>query len=125
MGTTIPAAAGLTVDPDGFLWVSDPTNDKIYKLDTTTGISESGNMGIDPISISPVSNPFTSIASINAAGFPNGASVEVFDLRGRVLHNGYVSGGSFSWDASLDPSGTYLVRVTDQQNSSTARMMKI
>ena len=125
MGTTVPAAAGLTVDPEGYLWVSDPDNDKIYKLDTTTGISESGNMGIDPTTISPVSNPFNSIAAINAAGFADGTSVEVFDLRGRVLHSGYVNSGSFSWDASLDPAGTYMVRVTNQQHSATTRMMKI
>ncbi len=29
----VPNARGLTLDPEGYLWVSDIDNDKIYKVD--------------------------------------------------------------------------------------------
>ncbi len=125
MGSVIPSAAGLAIDIDGFLWVSDPDNDKIYKLDLSSSASDNESFAIEELSISPFCNPFTSTALINAVGFSDEASVEVFDLHGRLLHSGFINGGSFSWDATLDPDGMYLVNVRDQQNSSSLRMTKI
>ncbi len=125
MGTTVPCAAGLTVDPDGFLWVSDPDNDKIYKVDTSSSIEDNNFINISPISVSPVVNPFTSMGMISASGCRDGSFVEVFDLNGRILHSGVISSGSFVWDASTDPAGAYTVRVVDQINTSTTRMIKI
>ncbi len=125
MGTTVPCAAGLTVDTDGFLWVSDPDNDKIYKVDTSTSVEGSSYIDIDPVSLSPVSNPFTSMGMVNASGYRDGALVEVFDLNGRLRHSGQVTSGSFGWDASNDPVGAYTVRVVDGGNSSTTRLIKI
>jgi hypothetical protein len=31
--TVVPYARGITVDSDGYLWVSDPVNDLIYQVD--------------------------------------------------------------------------------------------
>ncbi len=125
MGTTVPSAAGLAVDPEGYLWVSDPENDKIYKLDTSTSIGESSGIPLDGVSVYPVTNPFTSVGMIGTTGYEEYARVEVFDLNGRVLHTGMINNSSFSWEASEDPNGAYVVRVWDTENTSTLRLIKI
>jgi len=124
-GATISCAAGLTVDADGFLWVSDPDNDKIYKLDTSTSVADETTFGIGQVSLTPAVNPFTASVMINATGYSDGTTVEVFDLRGRLLETGTISGSSYFWDASEEAAGTYLIRVSDTVNTSVARLMKI
>jgi hypothetical protein len=37
----IPYARGLEFDPSGFVWVSDPVNDLIYKVDLETALERS------------------------------------------------------------------------------------
>ena len=37
----IPSAGGLTMDTEGYLWVSDPDNDLIYKVDLSTALDRS------------------------------------------------------------------------------------
>ena len=37
----VPNARGVTVDPEGNLWVSDVENDKIYKIQLDTSLSHS------------------------------------------------------------------------------------
>lgn len=34
----VPSATGVAIDPDGYLWVSDMDNDKIYKIDLETSL---------------------------------------------------------------------------------------
>ena len=34
----IPCARGMTMDPDGYLWISDTQNDLIYKVDLSTAL---------------------------------------------------------------------------------------
>ena len=125
MGSTVASAAGLAVDTDGFLWVSDPDSDKIYKLDTTVSIADENTFGISQVSLTPAVNPFTASVMINATGYAEGTTVEVFDLRGRLLETGSISASSYFWDASKEAAGTYLVRVSDTSNSSVVRLMKI
>ena len=55
---------------------------------------------------------------------PNAAAVEIFDIRGRLVYTGSVSNGLFSWNASADPAGTYMIRITGAGNSATLRMVK-
>ena|GEM_PF-478602 len=124
MGTTIPAAAGIAIDPEGYLWVSDPLNDKIYKVETTTSIGGTTEGITSPVTIYPACNPFQSVAFINAVGYPDGASVEVFDIQGRTVTAGSLLYGSFAWNAATSPAGTYLIRVSNSENSSVLRMVK-
>ncbi len=124
MGTTIPEAAGLAMDPDGYLWVSDPGNDKIYKLDISTSITDTTVEVTEQNPIFPAANPFESIAVVNAGGYSDGAVVEIFDIRGRLVHTGSVSNGLFSWNASTDPAGTYMVRISGNGNPEILRMVK-
>ena len=124
MGTTVPAAAGLAMDPEGFLWVSDPVNEKIYKVDITTSISETTAGCFGQGSIHPLANPFNTIAVIEAASYPSGSSVEIFDIRGRLVHTGSVIDGIYSWNALSEPSGTYMIRVSNAGDSETLRLIK-
>ena len=125
MGTTVPAAAGLAIDPEGFLWVSDPENDKIYKLDVTTAIGESSGSVVEQVTVVSAINPITSVGMISTTGYGDNACVEVYDIRGRIIHTGNIESGGFLWDALEDPVGAYAVRVSDQNNSSTVSLIKI
>jgi len=124
LGTEVPAAAGLTVDPDGYLWVSDPLNDKIYKVDTFTSIDDTYEGISTGRVLQSCANPFTSLAVITAQGFSTGAVVQVFDIRGRTVDRGTLQGGSFTVDGSSLPAGTYIVQVTDEDGSSTLRICR-
>lgn len=124
LGSDVPAAAGLAVDDEGYLWISDPVNDKIYKVDTTTSIYGAETAPVAVRSLQPASNPFTSTALINAGGFADGASVEVFDIRGRLLRTGSLQNGSYTLNGAGLPAGAYMVRVTDNGGSSTVRVCR-
>ena len=125
-GSTISNAAGLAIDPgDDCLWVSSPDDDKIYKIDIVTSVADENTFGLEQVSLVPAINPFSASVIINATGYAEGTTVEVFDLRGRLLETGAISGSSYFWDASEKATGTYLVRVSDTSNTSVARLMKI
>jgi hypothetical protein len=105
--------------------VSDPENDRIYKLDTTTSIGESSGIPLDGVSVCPVTNPITSVGMISTTGYTESAVVEIFDLRGRIVHTGAIESNSFMWDASKEAAGTYIVRVSETENTSAVRLIKI
>ncbi len=124
MGTDVPAAAGLAVDDDGYLWVSDPDNDKIYKVDTTTSIDEN-TAGVSAArTILPGANPFSSLTVVSVQGFNGGAYAELFDTTGRRVQSGSVQDGSFTVNGSLLPAGTYILRISDSTGSSSVRLCK-
>ncbi len=102
------AARGVDFDDLGFLWVSNPTTDKIYKIDLTQGVEEGPGTGT---SLSVLANPFESSAVITGAGFGD-ARIEIFDLCGRIVAEAPF-GGSYTWNAASEPAGTYLVVVSD------------
>jgi hypothetical protein len=122
-GTTLSAAAGLTVDSDGYLWASNPDDDIIYQLEVTTGIEEGSSApGNRDITLSR--NPFASSVVITAEGFGSGASIEVFDLTGRRVQTGSFT-GVYTWNAVNMPSGAYFAVVSDEAGSSIARLTRI
>ena len=124
MGTDVPAAAGLAVDDQGFLWVSDPDSDKIYKVDTSTSIDGATAGVFDSRLLAPQMNPFSSLTVVSVQGFAGGASVELFDTTGRRMQSGTVQDGTFTVDGASLPAGTYILRVTDSAGSSTVRLCK-
>jgi len=119
----ISAAAGLTLDGNGFLWVSNPDNDTIYQLDLTTGIGEGSVAGVDSRVLSFSENPFQSNVVVSGEGF-SGASLAIFDLTGRTVETAAFQ-GNYAWNAAGVPSGSYYVRVSDSAGAVTARMVKI
>ncbi len=124
MGSEVPAAAGLAVDDEGYLWISDPVNDKIYKVDTTTSIHGGATAPVSPRTLQPAANPFAASSLINAGGFADGASVEVFDIRGRLVRTGSIQGGAYTLNGSGLPAGPYMVRVSDLNGTSTVRVCR-
>ena len=124
LGTEVPFAAGLTVDGDGYLWVSDPANDKIYKVDTTTSIEDASHGIPAERDLRVSANPFMISTTLNCAGFNSSAVVTVFDIRGRMVQQSVAGGSDFLLDGSDLSPGTYLIRVTDSGGSSTLRVCK-
>lgn len=82
--------------------------------------------------LSAYPNPFNPATVIVYRVVGNGDRVEmrVFDLLGRevaLLVNGELSAGwhKVTWEAGGFPSGTYFVRMTDFQRSSTLPIVLI
>ena len=124
----VPYATGVTMDPDGFLWVADPTNDKIYKIDLSTGVAEEGSSGISDFTIRAGANPFVGAVTLFVEGTPS-ATVELFDIYGRMVASGTAT-GSWIWDGSFNgspaPSGTYLAMIRSESGSvQTLNLIKI
>jgi len=122
-GTTVSAAAGLTMDGNGHLWVSNPDNDTIYLLDVTTGIGEESGSGIDSRTLSLSENPFHSEVVVRGEGFSD-AMLEIFDMTGRTVETAAFR-GSYAWNSAGVPSGSYYVLVSDASGDASARMVKI
>ncbi len=127
--TLVPAATGVTIDPDGYLWVSDMVNDKIYKLDLTEGVEEGGH-GIAGTTLSVSSNPFVARTVITPEGFGQDTRVEILDASGRTVVSESFD-GAFTWDGSSSsgspvPTGSYHVIVLDGAgNSAVTSLVRI
>jgi hypothetical protein len=120
--STVSSAMGLTIDDDGYLWASNPDDDKIYQIEVTTGIVQD-ETGSQARSLTVNQNPFNSVAVIQGEGF-GPASIEIFDLTGHRLERADFQ-GSYTWDATDEPCGTYFAVVRDQQGMETVRVTKI
>lgn len=117
------AAAGLAMDGDGHLWVSNPDNDTIYLLDVTTGIEEGQGSSIEGRSVSVSANPFHSSVTISAEGFGS-AMLDIFDLTGRrVLSSEFH--GAYTWSGADVPAGTYYARIADAVGAETVSMVRV
>ena len=117
----IPNARGLTLDPSGYLWISDIDADKIYQVDLTEGIEE-GDDGIQGLSVVPSANPFSGAVTIQAPGV--NASIAIFDLHGRQVESDNFQ-ESWTWNSSA-PAGTYVFVIRDDQGASaTLELVKI
>jgi hypothetical protein len=117
------AARGVDFDANGYLWCSNPSNDKIYKISLNTGVE--GQSGAQlPFGLSCSCNPFESSTVISGAGFSAGARIDVFDITGRrVVRSPF--DGSFVLGGRDLPSGTYMARVYDGAAVADLRLVKI
>ena len=119
-GSIVSAARGLTIDGDGYLWASNPDDDKIYQLDVSTGVGSIENVSEG---LRVERNPFSSAAVITGSGFEE-ATIEIFDVSGRSMESGDFS-GSFTWNAAEAPSGTYFAVVRGGGAVDVVRMTRI
>jgi len=124
----VPYASGVTMDPEGFLWVADPTNDKIYKIDISTGVADESSAETQGFSIRTGSNPFVGAVTLFIEGTPN-ATVELFDIYGRMVATGTTT-GHWVWDGTMNgtaaPSGTYLAMVRSEAGTvQTLNLIKL
>jgi hypothetical protein len=113
--TEVPDAHGLAFDDSGYLWVSDMTNDKIYRVDVDApeGV-EDGTAPEAALSFS--SNPFVASVTMTAQSAPAGSTVEIWDLSGRLVLQEAFS-GVYMWDGcdlggTPVETGSYIVRIT-------------
>ncbi|MFO7627327.1 MAG: T9SS type A sorting domain-containing protein [Candidatus Fermentibacteraceae bacterium] len=124
----VPYATGVTMDPEGYLWVADPTNDKIYKIDLSTGVADESSAETQGFSIRAGSNPFVGAVTIFIEGTPT-ATVELFDIYGRMVATGTTT-GHWIWDGTMNgtvaPSGTYLAMVRSEAGTvQTLNLIKL
>lgn len=108
----IPAARGVTMDGDGYLWVSDIENDLIYKLDLTEGGAGSSEPGAAS-SLAASANPFSASMTVTGTGFEEQAVITIYSLGGRLVEDAPFN-GSYQFGGSEEVSrGVYLARVRD------------
>ncbi len=101
----------------------------IMKTWPMTGIEEqSGGIVTAPVSVS-VSNPVYGSAPVVVTGINGPATLEIFDVSGRVIDTPFsdnLNGSSmFTWDASSMSTGVYFMRLTQGGNIATARVSVI
>jgi len=125
----VPNARGVTVDPEGFLWISDMTTDLIYKVDISEGIGSSGGSAATELSVS--NNPFSSFVVLTGESFGSGSTLEIYDIRGGIVLQDSFE-GSYTWTGASGfsgadvPAGSYFAVVVDGQgNSASARLIRI
>lgn len=117
------AARGVDFDANGYLWCSNPNNDKIYKISLNTGVEDQpGAQVMSGLSCS--CNPFESSTVISGGGFSAGAYLEVFDLSGRIVASSPFD-GSYVFEGRNLPSGAYMARVYDGTSVSGLRLVKL
>lgn len=129
--SVVPAACGMTFDDEGFLWVSDPDTDLIYKVDLDLqGTAGSSGAAFSGRSVALGRNPSRGAVEIRVTGFESGAVVRVIDLAGRTVARASTT-GSMVWDGcdvsgAQVPAGTYLVTASGPEgNSVTTRMVRL
>lgn len=124
----VPYATGVTMDPSGYLWVADPINDKIYKIDLSTSVGDEFSATTPDFFIRAGSNPFVGAVTLFIEGTPN-ATVELFDIYGRMVATGTTT-GHWIWDGTMNgtaaPSGTYLAMVRSEAGTvQTLNLIKL
>ncbi|MCK5786072.1 MAG: T9SS type A sorting domain-containing protein [Candidatus Sabulitectum sp.] len=113
-GVTFEGASGQ------FMWVSNQTTDEIYRIALYTDIEEGSTLDLPgSANITLTQNPIYSSTLVNFNGFPGEVSVEVFDLRGRRVISEFVE-GSLLLNGEQLPSGTYIIRATDEEGNTAA-----
>lgn len=120
--SVISAAMGLAVDNSGYIWVSNPDDDRIYQIDITTGTAEESSSPVAPASLSVSGTPFTTSVTVTGSGFGQ-ASIRIFDISGRTLITAPFN-GTYIWDASSASPGMYFARVSDGSLTLVARLVK-
>ena len=101
-----------------YLWVSNNTTDELYRVDLGTGTGEEHSAGLEGISsLTCDRNPFIGSVVLQGQGFGPGAMLEIFDAAGRlVLEHPFQ--GSYTWDATSEPVGSYFAVIRNQQGQA-------
>lgn len=117
-------ARGVAFESANIIWVSNPSDDTLYRIDLCLGTGGGGIPPARPVLISASENPFHSSVVIDGPGFGEGAILEVFDTSGHaVVRTGF--SGTFCWDGGGFPAGIYVVRVSEGTVSSHLGLTKL
>ena len=112
---------------EGYTLFGDPS--VIMKTWPMTGIEEE-NSGVAGSLISVAThNPVYGSAPVTLTGVNGPATLEIFDVSGRVIDTPFsenLSGSAvFTWDASSISTGVYFMRLTQGSNVATSRVSVI
>ncbi|OPL20121.1 MAG: hypothetical protein AVO35_01320 [Candidatus Aegiribacteria sp. MLS_C] len=118
--SVLPGARGVTIDDEGFLWVSDIENDKIYRVDLTEGIEGPGPVPSPCMNAS--ANPFSGHVTITGEGWGDGASIGIYDLSGTLVGGGEFDGSFVFGDPEGSRTGVYFARVTGGGSVSVLKL---
>ncbi|MCD4706562.1 MAG: T9SS type A sorting domain-containing protein [Candidatus Sabulitectum sp.] len=132
---SLPASIGIGSDIRGvtfedgsgqFIWVSNQTTNELHRIDLYTDIDGSSAIEIQGTAgISFTQNPFHNSTALSLTGFTGKVSLEVFDIRGRKVFS-KVTESSLLLNGESLPSGTYLIRATDETgNAATSSVIKL
>ncbi|MCK5841728.1 MAG: T9SS type A sorting domain-containing protein [Candidatus Sabulitectum sp.] len=101
----------------------------IMKTWPMTGIEENSSAGMGLLITITTPNPVYGSASVTLTGVGGPATLEIFDVYGRVIDRPFsenLSGSSmFTWDASSLSTGVYFMRLTQGSNIATSRVSVI
>lgn len=98
---------------NNYLWVSNPTTDKLYRVELLVGIDDSRSPESEFRGISIDRNPFFSVLNMSLTGFEGSVTLEIYNLQGRKIYSAMAE-NSYSWDNSTIPSGIFFIRVFDE-----------
>ncbi len=94
-----------------------------------TGIEENNSEGMGSLITITTPNPVYGSAPVTLAGVGGPATLEIFDVYGRVIDRPFsenLNGSSmFTWDASSLSTGVYFMRLTQGSNIATSRVSVI
>ena len=116
------------MDDDGYLWASDNTNGKIYKIDPDgTGIGEGYVQGIVDATVILSPNPFFGSLNITGVGFGSVVDITIYDSSGRIVRTERTD-GSLTWtgadgSGNLLPNGVYTIIVSGWTRVSTRAVL--
>ncbi|MEA3265734.1 MAG: T9SS type A sorting domain-containing protein, partial [Candidatus Fermentibacteria bacterium] len=101
----------------------------IMKTWPMTGIEENASAGMGSLITITAPNPVYGSATVTLTGVGGPATLEIFDISGRVIDKPFsenLSGSSmFTWDASSLSTGVYFMRLTQGSNTATSRVSVI
>jgi len=110
---------------EGYTLFGDPS--VITKTWPMTGIAEETTAGVasSPVSVS-APNPVMGSIPVTIRGTAGMATVEIFDMTGRLIdrpfHGELTGQAVFTWDASSVSTGVYFMRITQGGSIATARV---
>jgi len=130
---------GLTYG-DGYLWASDPDNDKIYKITTVTGVEDENKYAFEKFQLfQNYPNPFSRLTTITYS-IPRSTdgcrqsvvNLKIYDLNGRVVRtlvNGLQPGYyEVIWDGTNEAGlpvapGIYFYNLKSKDFDITKKMI--
>ena len=117
----VPDAWGVTMDDEGCLWVSDPENDLIYKVNLSTGV-ESGNGGEAGLRASR--NPFRQSVTLSGPELATG-TLRLYDSAGRLIMNSAFD-GALTIDGTDLESGVYhAILIASSGQTHSANILRL
>jgi len=112
---------------EGYTLFGDPS--LIMKTWPMTGIEENNSEGMGSLITITAPNPVYGSAPVTLTGVSGPATLEIFDVYGRVIDRPFsenLNGSSmFTWDASSLSTGVYFMRLTQGSNIATSRVSVI